>query len=79
MIFKSIKALSVGGILFPKGECLSTHRVGPLGLNGFLHLYYCFEFFTPTNRDLYSPNESSLKNSPRGPIGRVLSLHSFLR
>ena len=31
-------------------------------------------FYPPTNSDLYSPKESSLKNSPRGPIGRVLSL-----
>ena len=26
------------GYLYPKGECLSTHRVGPLGLSGFLQL-----------------------------------------
>ena len=33
--------------LFPKGECLSTHRVGPLGLNGFLHLGLLFEICHP--------------------------------
>ena len=26
------------GFLFPKGEFLRTHRLGPLGLNGFLQL-----------------------------------------
>ena len=33
--------------LFPKGEFLRTHRVGPLGLNGFLHLGLLFGFFHP--------------------------------
>ena len=33
--------------LFPKGECLSTHRVGPLGLNGFLYLGLLFVIFHP--------------------------------
>ena len=33
--------------LFPKGEFLRTHRVGPLGLNGFLHLGLLFEIFQP--------------------------------
>ena len=33
--------------LFPKGEFLRTHRVGPLGLNGFLHLVLFFGIFHP--------------------------------
>ena len=42
------------GSLFPKGECLSTHRVGPFGLNGFLFLgLLVLDFYPPTNRDLY--------------------------
>ena len=32
-------------VLFPKGEFLRTHRVGPLGLNGFLHLVLFFRIF----------------------------------
>ena len=40
----------------------------------FFTFVYCLEFFTPTNDGLDSPKEISLKNSPRGPIGRVLSL-----
>ena len=40
--------------LFPKGECLSTYRVGPLGLNGFLFLgLLVLDFYPPTNGDLY--------------------------
>ena len=40
--------------LFPKGECLSTHRVGVLGQSGshFLGLLV-LDFFTPTNLGLY--------------------------
>ena len=34
-------------VLFPKGEFLRTHRVGPLGLNGFLHLVLFFRIFHP--------------------------------
>ena len=50
--------ISVGGAyftLFPIGrEFLKTHRVGPLGLNGFLTLVNCFEFSTTLrNRPLY--------------------------
>ena len=33
--------------LIPKGEFLRTHRVGPLGLSGFLHLGLLFGFFHP--------------------------------
>ena len=59
--------------LFPQRSSLSI--VGPFGLSGSLFLgLLVFDFYHPTNRDLYSPKESSLKNSPRGPIGRVLSL-----
>ena len=49
--------------------------MGPLGWSGshFLGLLVMI-FYSPMNRDLYSPKKSSLKNSPRGPIGRVLSL-----
>ena len=34
-------------MLFPKGEFLRTHCVGPIGLNGFLHLGLLFGFFHP--------------------------------
>ena len=41
-------------ILFPKGEFLRTHRVGPLGLSGSLFLgLLVFDFYHPTNRELY--------------------------
>ena len=39
--------------LFSKGDCHSTHRVGPLGLSSFLHLGLLFAFYHPTNRNLY--------------------------
>ena len=41
------KLLLSAAFLFPKGEFLRTHRVGPLGLNGFLHLGLLFGFFHP--------------------------------
>ena len=34
-------------MLFSKGDFLRTHRVGPLGLNGFHHLGLLFGFFHP--------------------------------
>ena len=50
-----------------------SHCLGTL----FLTLL-AFRFFAPLRpipkHPTYSPKESSLKNSPRGPIGRVLSL-----
>ena len=40
--------------LFPKGEFLRTHRVGPLGLSGSLFLgLLVLDFYHPTNRGLY--------------------------
>ena len=38
---------SLSRSLFPKGEFLRTHCVGPIGLNGFLHLGLLFGFFHP--------------------------------
>ena len=34
-------------LLFPKGEFLRTHRVGPLGLSGSLHLGLFLKFLPP--------------------------------
>ena len=42
-----LKAVEFYVCLFPKGEFLRTHRVGPFGLNGFLHLGLLFGFFYP--------------------------------
>ena len=63
-------------LFIPQREFLRFHRVGPLGLNGFLHLGVLFGIFhfTPTNRGLYSPKERFLKEPLRGvPFVWVLS------
>ena len=39
--------------LFPKGEFLRTHRVGPLGFSYSLHLGLFLKFSPPTNRAVY--------------------------
>ena len=49
----------------PKESSLSI--VGPLGLSGSLFLgLLVFDFYHPTNRDLYSPKERFLKEPLRG-------------
>ena len=54
-VLETVKSiLCVAGILFPKGECLNTHRVDPLSLSGSFFLgLLVFDFYPPTNRDLY--------------------------
>ena len=50
----SRKLLNIFSWLFPKGEFLRTHRVGPIGLSGSLSLsLLVVNFDQPTNRVTY--------------------------
>ena len=47
--------------LFPKGEFLRTHRVGPFGLSVSLFLgLLVLDFYHSTNRDLYLVGQKEL-------------------
>jgi len=38
--------------LFPKGEFLRTHRVGPICLSALFYFVYCSRFFYPEDPSL---------------------------
>ena len=66
------------GFLFPKGEFLRTHRVGPLGLSGSLFLILLvLDFYHPTNRDLYSPKLSEGSHLFECSLSFILLISKF--